>query len=83
MTLTKYVERFTADVLADALRHADARYWRRRAHDFEAALPRNGDFLGASGVEGAARIDGRLRARAAACRARAALLSDDGEKKIS
>lgn len=75
--LADHLERFIRDVIADALISAQAQNWKRRAHDFEAALPRDGDFLGRSGADGAARVHARLGARALACLARAELLSAD------
>lgn len=69
--LSDYVERFAVEIIGDALRQADAQCWERRAERFEADRPKPGDFLGRSGIEGAARLDAALAARAEACRMRA------------
>lgn len=75
--LADYVEHFRQRVLQDALAEATRDYWLRRAADFEAALPREGDFVPA-GVDLERR---RLEIAAAllACRKRAAVSMIGGE----
>lgn len=68
---------FTAmagQVLLEAWVHADAAYWRRRAAEFEAALPRPGDYIGSESTpEKRAERVARLAEIAKACRNRAQL----------
>lgn len=64
---------FTERLLADALMEATASYWLRRAHEFEGARSRPGDYVGDATADDIAVADARLTAIAAACRARARL----------
>lgn len=72
--LGQHLDRFVQDVIADALSSAQARYWRRRAEACEAAIPRDGDFLGKAGTEGVEARTDSLTAKATACRSHARLM---------
>ena len=72
--ISEQIERFTREVLADALRNAEARYWSRRGFGFKDALPRAGDYLGQASPEALEARRERLEAKAAACRRHADLL---------
>jgi hypothetical protein len=62
-------------VLQDALAEALAVYWDRRAEALEAALPRPGDFVGASTPEECQERTQRLLQAIAACRRHGDLLA--------
>jgi len=63
---------FAFRILCDAYLDADARYWRRRAEQLEAARPRRGDFNGQATVADLLAAGERLTEAAQACRNRAA-----------
>ena len=69
--LDEHVDRFAHEVLADALRAAEGRHWRRRAATYEAAKPRAGDYTGQATPEQINAQRDRLEAKAQACRDRA------------
>lgn len=69
-----HVRQFRIRVLQEAITQSMADFWDRRAATFEAARPRTGDYLGKSTPAQRTELDESLRARAEACRARAALL---------
>lgn len=66
-------------VLQEAFRDALAITWNRRADEFDASVPRPGDYHGQATAEEIAQQDARLTSVAQACRARAelALVPDD------
>jgi hypothetical protein len=66
-----FVDNFQARVLHDAWLDGSRAFWLRRAEAFEAALPRPGDFTGRATDEEREERAARIRAAAAACRARA------------
>lgn len=74
MNLDEHLEQFRLRFLQDALSHAHAPNWLRRADAFEAARPRNGDYLGGAGQDALDARDDRLAARARACRSHARLM---------
>jgi hypothetical protein len=66
------VDHFRFRVLQDAFAEATASYWRRRAEQFRAALPRPGDFPGRDTTpEQVAERRRRVRAQIEACELRA------------
>lgn len=69
--LTDYVENFRRRVLADALQEATANYWNRRAETLQAAMPREGDFVGLASPELIEAQKMRLAEAVLACRYRA------------
>lgn len=69
--LDEHVDRFATEILADALRAAEGRYWRRRAHMFDEAAPRPNDFTGNATPEQIEALRERLAAKAEACREQA------------
>ena len=68
------IDRFRARVLQDALTEATAQYWVDRAHQFQQATPRPGDFHGNATTEELRAAHRRCMATAQACLRRAALL---------
>ena len=77
------VEHFRARLLMDCLLQATSEYWLRRAEDFEAALPRAGDFLGRSTPEERTERMARNAQLAINCRRHAALLAEQtGQTEI-
>lgn len=80
--LETYIDVFVRCVLTDAMRSATARYWHRRADQFERSAPRQGDFLGQSMPEERAERERIRLARIDECRARAqsALIQGDTEE---
>ena len=69
--LMEQVDRFTHDILLDALHNAEARYWHGRAETFEAARPRPEDFTGNATPNVLEAQRERLTAQADASRTRA------------
>jgi hypothetical protein len=66
------VDHFRYRVLQDAFAEATAIYWRRRADQFRAALPRPGDFPGTETTpEQVAERRRRIHAQIEACELRA------------
>ena len=55
------LDHFQYRIVRDAMNEATASYWLRRARDFAAALPREGDFLGRSTPEQREARERRLR----------------------
>lgn len=68
MNVEEQIDLFTACVIRDAINHATAAYWERRADAFEKALPHPGDYLGRSTGADRAERERRLRTRIRACR---------------
>lgn len=77
--LIEHVEHFRKRVVQDALAQATATYWHRRADQFEAALPRPGDFIGNATEDEREVRRQRITECVRACRHRAAvsLIKDD------
>ena len=67
-------DHFRARVLQDALTEATAQYWVHRAHQFQQAAPRPGDFHGNATTEELRAAYRRCMATTEACLRRAALL---------
>lgn len=78
------LEQHIVHVIAEAMQSATARYWLRRAQEFEAARPRPGDFHGQSTIEDRRRRWRELTEIANACRARAYVAQkyDDYEAEV-
>lgn len=76
MRLSQSIEHFQRRVLEDALTHATAQFWRRRAADFEAARPKRGEFHGRATREELDEADARCAAVAQACRRHADLMEE-------
>lgn len=74
-TTDNEILRFQHRVLQDALSHASALFWARRAQALERALPRPDDFHGGSTPEQLRERHERLQAEIRACRAHANLLA--------
>jgi len=68
-------DRMQLDVIRDTLNRAQAATWLRRADDWEWAAPRPDDYTGRATPATLADRAHRCRAKAAACRAHATLLS--------
>lgn len=66
-----FVDNFNARVLQDAWVEGNRLFWLRRAEAFGTALPRPGDFPGRATEAEREERAARVRAAAAACRARA------------
>lgn len=73
------IEHFRARVLMDCLLQATSEYWLRRAEDFEAALPRPGDYPGQATPEERTQRMARNAQTAINCRRHAALLAEQTE----
>jgi hypothetical protein len=69
-----YLENFHRKVILDSYAEASARYWRRRADIFAAALPRTGDFTGNATAQEIEERRQRIAATILACRERAELM---------
>lgn len=67
---------FQLCVLRDAFLEAEARYWLKRATQFEAARPRPQDFNGRAAASQLRRRSSALDDVASACRAKAAVCRD-------
>lgn len=80
--LNAYVTNFQRRVLQDALTHATATYWHRRAAEWEAVPARPGDYLGNSTPDQRATTRRTCRERAAHCRYRAGLALVEGWPEI-
>lgn len=78
--LIEYVEHFQKRVVQDALAEATAAYWHRRANQFEAVLPRPGDFTGDATPEQLEARHRRITECVQACRHRAAVSLIGGEE---
>jgi hypothetical protein len=68
------LDHFRARVLQDALTEATAQYWVDRAHQFQQAAPRAGDFHGNATTEELRAAYRRCMATAGACLRRAEIL---------
>jgi hypothetical protein len=77
------LEHFRARVLQDALSEATAQYWLRRAHQFQQAAPRKGDYHGLADRDEPLDRWERCKATALACRRHAQLLRDSMPEPIS
>lgn len=71
--MIEHVEQFRKRVVQDALAEATAAYWQRRAEEFDAALPRPGDYPGEATPEEREARRQRVAQTALACRQRAAV----------
>lgn len=67
------LDRFTRDLLADALNEASRTWWIKRAEDFERAKPTPGDY-GQATIEQLRARRSWCHATAQACRNKAALI---------
>jgi len=77
------LDHFRARILQDALTEATAQYWVHRAHQFQQAAPRLGEFRGDATREELNEAWTRCHATAAACRRHAQLLVDERSEEIS
>lgn len=77
------IEHFRARVLMDCLLQATSEYWLRRAEDFEAALPRVGDYPGRATPEERAQCMARNAQLAINCRRHATLLAEQTRVEIA
>jgi hypothetical protein len=77
--LADHVEHFRERVLQDALCHALARYWKRRAVMLRWAQPRPGEYAGRATVEQLREQWRRLEEQARACESRARVAELGGE----
>lgn len=75
---------FVFRVVQDAVNESSRDYWLRRAEQFEAALPRPGDFHGHAMAEDVRTRSLDIKMKAQACRNRAELcrLTDDEDHLV-
>jgi hypothetical protein len=77
------IDHFRARVLQDALTAATAQYWVHRAHQFQQAAPRLGEFHGGAKRDELNEAWTRSHATAAACLSHAELISGEYPEEIS
>jgi hypothetical protein len=77
------IDHFRARILQDAISEATAQYWIHRAHQFQQAAPRLGEFHGNSTREGLNEAWTRCHTTAAACLSHADLISGEYPEPIS
>lgn len=83
MKLQLDLDHFRARILQDALTEATATYWLRRAHQFEQAAPRLGEYHGQASREHLRDAWIQCMATAEACRRHADLISGEYPEPIS
>jgi hypothetical protein len=77
------IDHFRARILQDALTEATAQYWVHRAHQFQQAAPRLGEYHGNATRDELNEAWTRCHATALACRTHAQLLTDEAAEEIS
>lgn len=77
------IPHFAARVLQDALTEATAQHWVGRAHQFQQAAPRPGEFHGNATVEELRARWTECMATSLACRRHADLIADSWRDEIS
>jgi hypothetical protein len=77
------IDHFRARILQDALTEATAQYWVHRAHQFQQAAPRLGEYHGNATRDELNEAWTRCHATALACRNHAQLLTDEAAEEIS
>jgi hypothetical protein len=77
------IDHFRARILQDALTEATAQYWVHRAHQFQQAAPRLGEFHGNATREELNEAWTRCHATTAACLQHADLIRGDYPEEIS
>jgi hypothetical protein len=77
------IEHFKARLLQDALTEATAQCWIHRAHQFQQAAPRKGDYHGLAGRDELLDRWERCKATEQACLRHAQLVANFGPEPIS
>jgi hypothetical protein len=77
------VDHFRARLIQDCLTEATASYWIHRAHQFQQAAPKPGEFHGRATRAQLVEAHRRCNAIALACRRRAQLIMDGRTEEIS
>ena len=77
------IDHFRARVLQDCLTEATAQYWVHRAHQFQQAAPRKGDYHGLADRDELLDRWERCKATELACRRHAQLIMDVIPEEIS
>ena len=81
--ITIDLDHFRARILQDALTEATAQYWVHRAHQFQQAAPRLGEYHGTATRDELNEAWTRCMATAQACLAHAQFLIDERCEEIS